>query len=895
MDINKNTSIFQAFTKICSYRSLKEVFIFKKNNVYSSITYEKLYEHTLAFASFLRDKKIDKNTSVILILENSPIWPEILFALSAIGATLVPINPEVDQEEMLNCILHSESKYLITSTKLYQRLQKTISHIQLNTIILDDVSIQNIFLTHIKTDFFPADTSSDDTAVIIYTSGTTATPKGVILTHKNLLSNCNSLVKLGIIISPNDCIAAILPFYHSYPLMVTILLPILTGAKISFPESMNSQHLIDCIKKTGVTIFIGVPRIFEILHERIKVQLNNIFFIKRVIIKITFLLSKPLRKYFKINTQKLILSELHKTFGKQLRLMISGGAKLKPKIIKSFYEWGFTLLEGYGLTEASPVISNNFPNNYIIGSVGKALPDIKIKINTPDKNLIGEIIVKGDNITPGYFKETDLSKKTIKNGWLFTQDLGYIDKKGFLYVTGRVNEMIVLGSGKNINPQDIESRYKRSPFISNICVFNSMPDKNNKSISGLEALIYPDYKFFKSKKIIQIKERILWEIETISRVLPSFKRIQKYKVTKTPLPKTALGKIKRHKVLEMYQSIGKQQINEYPISFEDKELLSIPICKKAYEFIKKKTKKQINLDDNLEIGLEMDSLEQIGLLLDFEQICGVTIDEQELLTLFTVRDILLRFKEAAGKNTSVDDSISELQKNILIPNLNLNKTIDINQSSVTLKLNYAVIFILKTLSKIFCFLKVIGLENIPEKGPFIICPNHTSFLDGPLLAGALNKKTTLQTYFLGLSSYFDIKVISWLKKHLRFISLDPGTNLNQTLETCRYVLNQNKVLCIFPEGMRSIDGEIRELKRGVGILIKELNTPIIPVYIDGTYKLWPAFKKLPRPGKTTIIFGKKLTLNELIKNNPDYIDIHKEIVDNLKEEISKLKKNLNGV
>ena len=894
MNILENKNIFQAFTKSCNKNPHKEVFTYKKNNAYTSISYGKLYEQTISFASFFRDNEIYKNTSVSLILEDSPIWPEILFALSAIGAIIIPMNPELDQEEMLNCILHSESKHIITSAKLYQRLQNTITHIQLNKIILDDVLIENIFTNHKKTNFVPSDITPDATALMIYTSGTTATPKGVILTHKNLLSNCSSLFKLDVL-SPNDCIAAILPFYHAYPLMVTLLFPILTGAKISFPENLNSQHLIDCIKNTEVTIFIGVPRVFEILYEKIKTKLNNLFFIKRIIIKLSLWLSQPLQKYFKINFSKLILSELHKAFGKHLRFMISGGAKLKPKVAESFNYWGFILLEGYGLTEASPVISHNSLNDLIIGSVGKALPDIEIKINNPDENSIGEIIVKGENITPGYFKETDLSNETIKNGWLFTQDLGYIDKNGFLYITGRQNEMIILGSGKNINPQDIENRYKRSPFLKDICVFASLPDKNNKTTPGLEALVYPDYEYFQSKKIIQIKERILWEIEIISRTLPNYKRIQKYKITEVKIPTTALGKIKRYEALKIYQTIGKQQIKSYPISASDKELLSIQICNKAYEFITKRTKKQINLDDNLEIGLEMDSLEQIGLLLDFEQISGINIDEQELLTIFTVRDILLKFKEGADKISCIANSVSELQNNDIIPNLTLSKTINIKQSSAALKFNYAVILFLKILSRTFCFLKVIGLENIPEKGPLIICPNHASFIDGPLLVGAFNRKTTLQTYFLGLSAYFDNKIISLVKKDLRFISLDPGTNLNQTLETCRYVLNENKILCIFPEGMRSIDGKIREFKRGVGILIKELNVPVLPVHIDGTYKLWPAYKKFPWPSRTTITFGQKLTLKELIKNDTDYIDIPKEIVDNLRDEIIKLKNKLNEV
>jgi long-chain acyl-CoA synthetase len=723
----------------------------------------------------------------------------------------------------------------------------------------------------------------------VYTSGTTATPKGVILTHENLLSNFESLIQLNLI-TPDDCLISLLPLHHTYPFMVNLLLPILLGSKISFPLNLNLEEILDCLKKTNVTIFIGVPRIFTLLHEKIKNNLKTIPFFKKHLLQASLSAALFLRKHSQINLSKLLLTELHQKFGTHLRAMASGGAKLNAKVAGDFYKWGFSILEGYGLTETSPVVAFNMPDNFKIGSVGKPIPGVEVKIHEPDQAEIGEIIVKGKNVTSGYYKDSETTRQSIKNGWFFTRDLGYIDKDGFIFITGRKNETIVLSSGKKISPEELETYYSKSPYIKELCVF--LPaGAQDKDL--LTAVILPNLEYFRSQGMAQIKHRIRIEVENLSLKLPAFKRIKKYIVISENLPKTLLGKLKRFEVAKKYsadaQAIEEREKTE--LSTEDTLLVSTPLSQKALAHLTQRAKRPVNLDDHLELDLGLDSLERINLFFELKKIAGFELDEQQFfdLSVATVRDILIKLRAAARTLPQKEEHLN--WGNILNNTLKkqITTAISIHQSRLAKIANLPFALIIGITARALFLLKVKGKNNIPKKGPFIFCPNHASYLDGPLFASALGFTTQLNTYFLGYSAYFDTPFISWAKHLLRLIPIDPASKLADTLMLCGYVLKNSKILCMFPEGSRSPDGEIKDFKRGIGILIKELNIPVIPVYIKGTHNAWPPGKTLPHPAKVEIIFGKKLTLEGLTRNLNKNVDIYQNIANNLREELLKLR------
>jgi len=334
----REDNIFLVFKEIVIKRKEAPALFFKKNNKYQCLSYEELYEKAVNFGNFLLEKGINPQDKVAILLENSFLWPISFMGIMYAKAVVVPLNYLASEEELNYLLTHSESRILLTTFNLYSKAKEITRNLNCQIIVLEEDLFEKEPGAEIDMDF--SDTEKDKIALLVYTSGTTSTPKGVMLTHHNLLSNMRSLLKLNIL-KPTDCFISILPLYHSYPFLTNLLLPLLSGAKISYPSQIEADAILECIQKTGVTIFVGVPRLFSLFHEKISSQLKKhpFWFLLNPLLNI-FL---PLRKW-NINLAKILLSPLHKKFSK-VRLFISGGAKLDIKVAKDFYKWGFTLLK----------------------------------------------------------------------------------------------------------------------------------------------------------------------------------------------------------------------------------------------------------------------------------------------------------------------------------------------------------------------------------------------------------------------------------------------------------------------------------------------------------------------------------------------------------------------
>ena len=871
-------NIFLIFKEVATKKGEEPALFFKENDKYQYLSYKELYEKAINLGNLLLKEGITPQDKVAIFLENNYFWPISFMGIMYIKTTSLPLNFQATEEELNYLIFHSQARLLLTTFNLYPKAKEITKNTDCRILVLKNNLFQKSTDTQLKVDF--SNIKEDDIACLVYTSGTTRTPKGVLLTHRNLLSNMRSLLKLNIL-NPTDCFISILPLYHSYPFLTNLLLPLLSGAKISYPLQLEAETILECIQKTGVTIFVGVPRLFSLFHEKILSQLKKHPFWFLLNPLLTLFL--PLRKG-NINLAKILLSPLHKKFGK-IRLFISGGAKLDIKVAKDFYKWGFTLLEGYGLTEASPVVSFNLPQRFKFGSAGLPIPWVEIKIKDSQAQGWGEILVKGENVMYGYYKEEELTKEVIKNSWLHTKDLGFIDKDGFLFIQGRLTETITLSSGKKINPEEIEALYLRSPYIKEICIF--LPQKTTEK---LYAVIFPDYEYFKSQKVIQIKEKIRWEIENISKKLPPYQRVHQYVITTESLPKTTLGKLKRSQIEGKFYTLFESSPRFKRELPQDKEILSHPLCQKALTYLSQKLKKEIYLDDHLELDLGLDSLEQIGLLLGFQKELGIKLKEEELIGVFTIRDILEKLKNFVYSEGEITVNWSDILKESYEEKIK--NSITLSFSLFPKIANFFLYLILKFTIHLLFSLTIKNKNYLPRCGPLILSSNHTSYLDGLIIASSLPFSLLLNTYFLGYRIYFHHPLIKWANKLLRLIPLDTASNLIDALRVCSYILKNSKILCIFPEGKRSPTGEIDEFKKGVGILIKELNIPVVPLYIKGTYQAWPSYKKIPCPAKVTLVVGKPLTLEELTKRINPHLDLYKNIADNLREEILNLKEQI---
>lgn len=882
------TNIFEEFRKTVKRTPRKNAILYKDYKNYTPLNYQALYNQVNDYALLLRDNGIKKGDRVAIILDNTPLWPAVFLALMSLGATVVPLDPHLENGETGVFLTHADVTCIVTQLAFYPKIQEITANIQINTLVLDsEETIQKI--RGLPLDQYPQEEiSSDELALIVYTSGTTANPKGVMLSHANLLSNIRSLKKLGIVNS-QDCLLAALPFHHTYPFTVNLLLPLLLGATISFPLYIGVQEIIECIKETGVTIFVGVPRLFILIQQKIQESIDEFFFLKRGALKSVLALANLSRKYIRLNLPKAVMAGLHSQLGGQFRLMVSGGARLDPRIAQTFHRWGFMILEGYGLTETSPVVTFNRMDKFRFGSVGMPISGVDVRIHQPDESGKGEIIVKGENVTSGYYKAEKLTQAAIKDGWFFTGDEGVIDADGFLFIQDRIKELVVLNTGKKFNPEEVEAYYNQSPHIAEICVFAVTEPQTHKDI--VSAVILPHYENLRAHGITQIKDRIRLEVGNLSHKLPSYKRIKKYTIINDILPRTPLGKIKRYLVREKYVIRWEEPKTPAALSYQDKQLLANPLCQKAYQYLCDKLKKPISPDANLEVDLGLDSLEQISLFLEFQEAVGFKFENQDIFNIFTVRDVLNMLARGAPADESTKEfrKISPWKEILDAPATEqVQKTIVLRPKKRHIVVSWLFQSFLRIISY-FCFrLEVVNKENLPE-GPVILCPTHASYLDGPMIFTSLPLRVLFDTYFLGFRAYFDHPLLAWAKKSLRLIPIESRLDVTESLQACSYILKNDKILCIFGEGGCSRDGTIQELKLGLGILIKELDADVVPAYIQGSFAAWPRWRLLPRPGKITIILGRKITAQELITKEGDDIDIYKNIVHNLREKLIALK------
>jgi long-chain acyl-CoA synthetase len=646
-----------------------------------------------------------------------------------------------------------------------------------------------------------------------------------MLTYGNLRSNIDGIAETGIA-GKQDSTLAILPFHHSYPLMVTLLLPLSLGSTIVFLDELTPEDILGKLQTYKVSILVGVPRLYYMFHRRIKERIEA-----NPIARLMFTLSSLIGSR---SIRRILFKKVHSAFGGNIKYMVSGGAKLNPDVAKDLDRLGFTVVEGYGLTETSPIITFNPPDRIKLGSVGVPIKDVYVRLSKE-----GEILVKGPNVMKGYWNKPKETQEVIKRGWFHTGDLGHIDEDGYLYIVGRKKEIIVLGTGKNVNPEEIENKIlNQSPLIREVGVL----ERGEK----LHALIRPDLDKARELGVVNVYETIKWEvIDKVNRELPEWKRIVGFRIISEELPRTRLGKLRRFMLQDIYDRAESERHTE-----EDTSLLNTSEGKALVSFLRRFTDEPIRPSSHIELELGLDSLGKVELLSFLEESFGVKLEEEELAKYSRVEDLINLISGRSVKSSSTPKSWREILLEA--------KKVNLSRTKLPIILGSA---FLKLLFKLYNRLEVEGLENLPPK-PFILAPNHASYLDGFLIAASLPSEVLKDTYFLGEEAYFRNPVASLFGRLAHLIPVDINRNLREALQKSAQVLREGKVLVIFPEGARTRDGNLLEFKKGVAILSKELSIPIVPVGISGAYESLSIRDKFPKPAKIKLVFGKPMLPQE---------------------------------
>ncbi len=552
-----NETIPENFFKVADKFGNKTALMHKKSGSYVYISYNELSEQVEIFAEFLQNIGVKKGDKIAILSENRPEWVVADLATMAVGAITVPLHTVFIAKTISKILEHSEAKIIIVSNgRLFKKIFEGTGQIE-KVIFLENnipenllsgieiIKWESIFLQNKKNKFKRNLFHQDDICSIIYTSGTTGEPKGVMLSHKNFLSNVDAVDK-AIPVKKEDIFLSFLPLSHVFERMAGYYMPLLRGARVAYAQSVKDLSLN--IKEVRPSLLICVPRVFEKFNDEIWDRINASVFKKNIF---TWALAQKKNSFMGAMADFFVFRKVRKEFGGRVRLTISGGAALNAKIAKFFHKIGILVLEGYGLTETSPVISANMENNFKFGSVGKIMEGVEVKIS-PSK----EILVKGPNVFTGYYKDQSYTNYCFdKEGWFHTGDLGFFDNSGFLTIIGRAKEMIVTSGGKNIWPEPIENMLNDDRFIWQSVILG---DKR-KFVS---ALIVPDWqemKIYFNGKIPtsqQVQEIIRQRIEEkINPDLDDFEKIKKFRI----LPKilsaesgelTATLKLRRHIILE---------------------------------------------------------------------------------------------------------------------------------------------------------------------------------------------------------------------------------------------------------------------------------------------------------------------------------------------------------
>ena len=846
----------------------------KAGDRYQKYSYRDVLKQVNSVASSLVRRGIEKGDRVAILSENRPEWMIAYLAVVACRAVIVPLDAQLGEKEVSLLLSSSEAKAIFVSASCRRKLPGKDSPLIILFDPDDGILFSDMLATRSDASFPPLP-AANDPAALLYTSGTTGDPKGVMLSQYNLASNLASVIKLDLF-DHRDNFLCILPLHHTYPSMGCLLLPLSLGASVTILNSLKGPDILACMKETGISIIVGVPQLYAGLRRAIFDEIDKKPRLLRTTVRFLLTSNKLFRNMIGINVGKFFFQAVHEKFGPQFRILASGGARLEPDVYSDMTNLGFTLLEGYGLTETSPIDTFNPLSKRKAGSIGIPVPDVEVRIANSDENGRGEIAVRGPNVMLGYYKKPQETSEVIRDGWFYTGDLGYCDADGYFFITGRSKEMLVLSTGKKIFPDELEKFYKQIPSIKEICLLEGE--------RGLEAAVVPNFDYLRKMNLSNSRETIAFAIEDLAKELPPYKRITGLKIFKEDLPATRLGKLRRSKVRELYQKEGESA--ESTVQKTDNGLLADPVAKRLLEcLLPFSSKKWIVPDDNLELDLGLDSLARVEVVVSIEKTFGISLPDSFGAEVFTVNDALLRIKERlASGPLMAGDKVQLSWADILAqePDAAARDTIQLEFGQFWKSVRFLSTYTLSFIMKIYGRLKVSGLENLPEKGPYLITPNHLSLADAPVVMAALSWETGSQVFFLGAKEYFGGPVTSKIAKFMQVIPVDMDTRLYNALQLSAYVLRNKKVLCVFPEGSRSRDGSIKEFKKGVGIVAKELGIPVVPVAIRGTYEMLPTGSKIPYPSKIFVSFGKPIQPE---KRDYDQIVgvLHQEVVRLLQE------------
>ena len=795
-------------------------------------TYGQMLYHIGMFAS---QRALAPASRCLIFCNNCEGWVYTLYSIWMHGAIAVPVDATSTVEDLAYIIGDCHPECIWTSHSKIDTVEDAMimAGCEATVMFIDDYATidpdENYHYSHSMKEYNGIAIPSTDllelkmddvmqTAVIIYTSGTTGNPKGVMLSFDNLLVNIIGISETVPIITPERRAIMLLPVHHVLPLQGTVIVPIKVGCGIAICPSLSGKDIMETLNRGKVGYIVGVPRLWQTLYRTLKMKIDS-----NTITRFLFWMCE------KVDSRSLshfVFQSIKKKMGGHLVWCVSGGAALDKEIYKGLTTLGLDVVEGYGMTEAAPIIAFNRLDDLRPGCVGKPLDSVECKL------VDGELYARGRNIMQGYYNRPEETADVLKDGWLRTGDLATIDAEGRVTITGRSKEIIVLSNGKNVNPAELE--FKLEKFTEQVKEAAVVADGDR-----LCAIIVPQAKWAKGKTAEDVEELLKSEVlQPYNQSVENYKKVMSLFVYEDELPRTRLDKLQRFKLKEIIKkgahSAPKKAIKEP--TFEE------------YRMLKQYIMNEKHLDsllptDNIETDLAFDSLEKVEMQGWLDHTFGVQMNVDEISQFKNISEMAER--------------VADMKTHLEMADFDWHTFLHEEHPGVTLPKTWAtgpwIVSTFKTLFKMQFRLASKGTKNIPRQGNFIMAANHQSYLDGMFVMSYVPLSQIRNTYFFAKEKHVKKPIIEWIAGRHNIIVLEQN-NMKDSIVKLGDVLKQGKNIIIFPEGTRTETGDLGEFKKMFSILSVEFGVPIVPVVINGAFEAMPKGKKIPLPKKIVVEF-----------------------------------------
>ncbi|MCO5169958.1 MAG: AMP-binding protein [Planctomycetes bacterium] len=826
-----------------------------KGEVVARVTYEEALARSKAAAARLVAAGVRPGDRVLLLGENSPEWGLGYFAAQFAGATAVPLESGTEAARVLVLLRASRAKVALLSAAARAAVGEELAGlIAAEGLQARIAGLEEVTAAAGKGEPLPAiphehELNPRAPASLIYTSGTTGAPKGVLLSHEAFCRQVRAIASL-FPIGGDDRVLSVLPLHHGFEFSAGFLLPLYGGATVTYLHETTADAVrvgLDVVKPTAM---IGVPALFDAWQRKVRRQVRARGANAERAYEALLAFHRGLRARTGLNLGARLFPEVHAAFGGALRFVVSGGAALSREIALEFDGLGIDIFEGYGMTEAGPVITANRPGELrVLGSVGQPIPEVEVKVRDPDGEGVGEVLCRSPSLFTAYDQDPELTARTLVDGWLHTGDLGRLDEHGHLHIVGRLKDAIVDASGNTVHPDEVEDLYAGCPDVAELAVAGVALRGDQHEV--VAALVVPRADV--EGGVEAARERIREFVRVQSEQVPFPKRVKVLQFTTRTLPRTPTRKVKRAEVARMLAEMSRAGERAAPTRRARRPGARGWNVGQAFEEVAGVEASRVVPEANLSQDLGLDSIALAEVALALAEQFGKAAPPS-LVGVATVADLLALFDHEGGaRGPTSAEPIQAEPRPIVLPE----------------PVRRSVSGVLDTLSdwgiRSVLQAKVQGRGHIPHHTNAIVVANHSSHLDVGLVKHALGEWAQ-ELVSAGARDYFfkDTLRATYFENFTNVEPFDRHASVRESLERFVELLRQGKTVLIFPEGTRSTTGRMGSFKPGVGLLVQAARVGILPVYLSGTYQAMPKGTFLPRRRPLEARIGPFLSPDKLL-------------------------------